>query len=92
MALGGPPPDAVVLRSCALVALAFDADLLRVSYYLMNIGPLPRWCRLQVIRISTTLRFVLKAPYLGGLIGARPYLGSSACQAQGSQKLWTMRI
>ncbi len=58
----------------------------------MNIGALPRRCRPQVIRIGTTVRFILKAPYLGGLIGARPYLGSSACQAQGSQKLWTMRI
>ena len=58
----------------------------------MNIGALPRRCRPQVIRIGTTVRFILKAPYLGGLIGARPHLGSSACQAQGSQKLWTIRI
>ena len=48
----------------------------------MNIGALPRRFRPQVTRIGTTVRFILKAPYLGGLIGARPYLGSSACQAQ----------
>ena len=58
----------------------------------MNIGALPRRCRSQVIRIGTTVRFILKAPYYGGLIGARPYLSSSACQAQGLQKLWAMRI
>ena len=58
----------------------------------MNIGALPRRCRPQVIRIGTTVRYILKAPYLGGLIGARPNLGSSACQVQGSQKLWTMKI
>ena len=53
----------------------------------MNIGALPRRCRPQVIRIGTTVRFILEAPYLGGLTGARPHLGSSACQEQGSQKL-----
>ena len=47
----------------------------------MNIGALPRRCRPQIIRISTTVRFILKAPYLGGLTAARPHLGSSACQA-----------
>ena len=59
---------------------------------IMNIGALPRRCRPQVMRVGTTVRFILKAPYLGGLTGARPHLGSSACQAQGSQKLWTMKI
>ena len=53
----------------------------------LNTGALPRRCRPQVIRIGTTVRFILKAPYLGGLTGARPHLGSSACQEQGSQKL-----
>ena len=38
---------------------------------------------------ARTVRFILEARYLGGLIGDRPYLGSSACQAQGSHKLWT---
>jgi len=29
------------------------------------------------------VRFILEAPYLGGLAGARPHLDNSACQAQG---------
>ena len=58
----------------------------------MNIGALPRRCRPEVIRIGTTVRFFLKAPYLGGLTGVRHHLGSFACQAQGPRKLWTMRI
>ena len=58
----------------------------------MNKGALPRRCRPQVIPIGTTVRYILKAPYLGGLIRVRPHHGSSACQAQGSQKLWNMRI
>ena len=56
----------------------------------MDIGALPRRCRPQVIRIGTTVRFIFKAPYLGGLIGARPNLARYACQAQSSQKLWTI--
>ena len=58
----------------------------------MDIGALPRRCRPQVIRIGTAVYFILKAPYLSGLIEARPYLGSFANQAQVSQKLWTMGI
>ena len=37
----------------------------------MNIGALPRRCRPQVKRIGTQgARYILKAPYLGGLTGA----------------------
>ena len=45
---------------------------------LMNIGALPRQCHTQIIHIGITVRFIFKAPYLGSLIGARPYIGSSA--------------
>ena len=34
------------------------------------------------------VRFILEAPYPGGLTGARPHLGCSAFQAQDSQRLW----
>ena len=33
---------------------------------------------------------VLEAPCVGGLTGALPHIGSSACQAEGSKKLWAL--
>ena len=66
--------------------------------FLMGIGALPRRCRLQVgvtpkSRASARkVRFVHEVPYLGDLTGAWPYLGFSACQAQGSQKALDLEI
>ena len=65
-----------------------SGNVTAVNWRLMNIGALPRRRRPQVTLTGTKVSSILEAPYLGGLTGAWPHLGSSACQAKDSQELW----
>ena len=89
MALSKPGPCPIIILTYLPISHPHAVFL---DPCVMNIGALPQRCRPQVIRIGTTVRFVLKAPYLGGLIGTRPDLGCFACQAQCSQNHWAMKI
>ena len=77
-------------------ALAHYDKLLLIRLALgtyVNIGALPRRGVAPKSQASVRIvRFIPEAPYLGGLTGTVPYLGCSACQAQGSQELWKFRI
>ena len=57
-----------------------------------NIGKLPRRCRPLVIRTGTHSALHSQSAIPGDLTGAWLHLGISACQAQGSWKLWTLRM